>query len=118
MNYEDVPFSGVADAEAAILRNAPEELLRVPIAVSLYADDFEWAQELCFRLASHPHPTVRGSALLGLGHLARRWGRIDSNRTPQWIEAGLRDADPFVRGQAENARDDIETYANPIPKRR
>ena len=61
-----------ADVIAAIKRDDPDELLYVPVAVSLNAPELAWAIAICTRLASHDHPLVRGNAVLGFGRLARR----------------------------------------------
>ena len=115
--YEDPGLISVAEAEAAIVRNDPAELYLVPISVSLYAEDFEWAQGVCLRLADHPHGNVRGNALLGFGHLARRFRRLDRIRIEPLIRKGLQDTDDFVRGQADAAADDIAHFlaGNPGP---
>jgi hypothetical protein len=53
---------------------------------------------------------VRGSALLGFGHLARRFRELDAGRVRPLLLAGLADPDPWVRGQADAAADDAEFY--------
>jgi hypothetical protein len=53
------------------------ELSSVPLAVSMHSTDTDWAQGVCVRLASQPHFNVRGNAVLGFGHLARRFRRPD-----------------------------------------
>jgi hypothetical protein len=100
----------VEDMEAAIGRNLPDELLYVPVWVSLDPPDCEWAQDVCLRLSSHPHYIVRGNAILGFGHLARTCGVLDAERVKPLIERGLRDADEYVRGQADSAADDVTHY--------
>ncbi len=95
------------DVERAIERDVPDELLRIVIGVSQNAPDLEWAQAMCVELSRHPHFNVRGNAVLGLGHLARRFGGLDERVVKPIIEAALRDADDYVRGQADTAADDI-----------
>ena len=60
-------------------------------------------------IASHPHFNVRGNAVLGFSHLARRFGRLDS-AAREIIEAGLRDGDSYVRGHANAAADDVQHF--------
>jgi len=107
--FENPEFTGTADAEATIQRNHPEELLHVPVAVSLYAPDLDWAQSVCAQLAAHPDPRVRGNAVLGFGHLARRFRCLDRNIV-MLIKAALHDPSQYVRGQAVTAADDIAHY--------
>ena len=65
------------DAEAVLVRNDPDELLLVAIAVGMYSDDLTWSEDFCLRLAEHPHVNVRGNAILSFGHLARRFGTLE-----------------------------------------
>ena len=77
MRYEPIDPMSREDVAAALGRAEPEELLRVVLAVALHAQDLAWASEVCLQLARHQHFNVRGNAILGLGHLARRFGRLD-----------------------------------------
>src|SRR5918995_6573972 len=95
LRYEAIEFHGAEAAEAAIARNDPVELLYVPVAASLYAEDFEWAQDLCVRLARHPHFNVRGNAVLGFAHLARRFRRLDRAVVEPLVVTALADPDPY-----------------------
>ena len=96
--------------EAALERDEPADLLYVPVSVSLYAEDREWAEAVCVRLAHHPHFNVRGNAMLGLGHLARRFGVLDRTLVAPLVLAALDDPHAYVRGQADNALDDIRQF--------
>src|SRR4051794_36558227 len=98
-----------AEVEAVIARDDPAEVLYVPIVVSMDPPDYTWAESVCLRLVSHPHPWVRGNAILGFGHLARTCGRLNEAAVRPLIEAGFRDEET-VRAQAVNAADDVETY--------
>lgn len=107
MRYEPIDDISIAEARAAIARDDPEELAYVPIALGLYAEDLEAAQTLCVGLADHADPAVRGNALLGFGHLARRFRRLDRDRVAPLVKRGLSDPDHFARGQAHAAADDL-----------
>lgn len=98
------------DVRAALERDDPEELGYVAIAVGLEAPDWAVANGLCLRLARHADPTVRGNALLGFGHLARRFGNV-SDEARALVKAGLTDGDPHVRAHSESAMDDIAMFA-------
>ncbi len=110
MTPERPHFDSPAAIEAAIARDDPAELLHVPIAVSMGADDGAWAEEVCVRLATHPHPNVRGNAVLGFGHLARRFGMLDRAVVLPLVTAALADADDYVAGQADAAMDDLRHF--------
>lgn len=95
----------------------PEELAEVPIVISLDPPDAAWAEEICLDLTDHEDPTVRGNAVLALGHLARTTGDLDEGRTRAAIAAALVDEDEYVRGQAEAAAEDLETYMDWVVER-
>lgn len=100
--------------KAALARNAPDELLHIPVALSLEPPEDDhpgYAESVCRELARHAHPNVRGNALLGFGHLARTVGIIWKPKDVRaLVEAGLADDDAYVRGQAETAASDLRHY--------
>jgi hypothetical protein len=108
--YEAIPEWGRAEVEAAIERNVPEELLYAVVSAAMYANDAEWAESVCLRLATHPHFNVRGNALLGFGHIARIHRRLSRRRVLPLLEAGFHDPHDYVRGHAHGAADDISHY--------
>ncbi len=93
----------------AIAANDPETLSRMVVAVSMHDDDYVFARSICRQLVANENATVRGNTILGLGHLARRFRRLDA--TDQGIiENGLRDPDNHVRGQAWAAAEDVSHF--------
>src|SRR5689334_17710676 len=104
----------IADIKAALERGEPDDLVRVPIAVSMSPPEDDapgWAESICRDLAAHSDSQVRANALLGFGHLARTSGIIRKPKQVRaLIEAGLADPDPVVRGQAEAAAGDLRQY--------
>jgi hypothetical protein len=96
--------------EAALERDDPGELQDLVLRVALDAEEREWAEWCCAQLARHRSAQVRGNALLGFGHLARRWGRLDPHRVKRLVQIGLFDRNEYVRGQAESAADDLHTF--------
>lgn len=90
--------------------NEPDSISRVIIAVALHGDERCWAEAFCEQFASHPNASVRGSALLGFGHLARRFRELDTQRIKPLLELGLSDPDKWVRAQTESAVDDAEFF--------
>jgi hypothetical protein len=107
-------MTDLAAIDDAIARNNPDELLHLPIALSMDPPEDDHpglAERICRDLARHPHPNVRGNAILGFGHLARTSGIIWKPKDVRaLVEAGLADADPYVRGQAEAAADDLRHF--------
>ena len=99
-----------AGVEAVIARDDPNEVLYAPMVVSMDPPDCRWAETVCLRLSSHPHPRVRANAILGFGHLARTCRALNEAAVRPIIEAGLRDETNEVRGSAVSAADDVECY--------
>ncbi|HZG53863.1 MAG TPA: hypothetical protein VEZ40_17295 [Pyrinomonadaceae bacterium] len=110
MKYVTVAPRSKVEVEAAISRNDPDELLKAVISAALHSDDPGWAEDVCLRLAKHEHFNVRGNAILGFGHLARIHRRLDERRVKPLIETALREANDYVRGQADAAADDVEFF--------
>ena len=98
------------DVDAVLAAGNPDDLLYVPIVISMSTPDPDWSQELCIELSAHPHFNVRGNAILGFGHLARVTGSLDRARVEPLVRAALQDINEFVRGQAESAKDDLKHY--------
>lgn len=96
--------------ERARERDDPIELQQLVIEVALHADSREWAECTCADLARHRNAQVRGNALLGFGHLARRFGALDRRRVQRLVEIGLFSQHEYVRAQAESAAEDLETF--------
>ncbi len=110
LRYQRPHDTTAEEAEAAIARDDPAELYVVPISVSMYLEDLAWSQGVCVRLSTHRDATVRGNAVLGFGHLARRFRKLDERVVRPIIENALLDADPYVRGQAHDAADDVTHF--------
>ncbi len=96
--------------EAALERDDPPELQRLILEVALEAQNQMWAEVCCARLTRHRNANVRGNALSGLGHVARRFGQLDRRRVHRLIEVGLHAHNEAVRAGAESAADDTETF--------
>ena len=108
--YDPIPSLQQNEIEAALVRNDPEELLIGVLSAALYLEDRIFAQKVCIRLSEHPHFNVRGNALLGFAHIARIDGELDEAKVKPLIKNGLVDNNDYVRGQAEDAVDDIEHF--------
>ena len=109
--YQSIEPVEIEDAEAALERDNPNELLLVAISVGMYSEDLPRAEAFCLRLAKHSHFNVRGNAVLSFGHLARRFKKLNRPESVEAVRSGLTDADEYVRGQAEAAADDVEWFA-------
>jgi hypothetical protein len=79
------------------------------VALSLDGEGVGAIEVLCHELAKHGHEQVRGNAVLGLGHLSRRFGVL-KKESLELIEAALRDDSSYVRGQAWSAAEDAAHF--------
>ncbi len=85
-------------------------LMDLVLEIGLAAESREWAQSCCLQLVRHRNANVRGDAVLAFGHLARRFGQLDSQRVRRLVEIALYDPSDYVRGQANSAADDLSTF--------
>jgi len=109
-HYHEVETQTTGEVYAAIERDDPKELLLVPISVSMTHPNLEWSQEICLKLAKHQDSQVRGNAVLGFGHLARRFGKLNKEAVLPVIESALAESDQIVNGQAWAAADDVSHF--------
>ena len=111
MKYESPNAATLADVEALAERGHNDTLSAAIIGLALNDSDRNGVAALCRRLATHADEAVRGNAILGFGHLARRFRSLDdADAIAEIIRAGLADSSAWVRGQADAAADDFEQY--------
>ncbi len=105
------PFSTnftVKEIEDAIARDDLEQMIFVPLTVSMDPQSRIWGEHVCRRLSTHPDPNVRGNALEGFGHLARIYRWLNRTLDEPVLLKGLNDEHPWVRTKALDAIEDIE----------
>ena len=102
------------EIEAAIAEDDPEELLGVIIDLALAAEDADWAENCCIRLAVHDDTDVRGNAIIGFAHLAERFGGLNREKVLPVIEAARHDPKEYVRDQAEAALEVLEALGDDL----
>jgi hypothetical protein len=103
-------LNGSEIAEAVLERDDPVELIDWILELSAESDNRDLTENCCVRLARHRNAMVRGSAMLGFGHLARRFGRLNAQRVKRLVETGLHDGSGYVREQARSAAEDLKTF--------
>jgi hypothetical protein len=96
--------------EAALNRDDHVELMDLILEVAVDGSDRGFAENCCVQLARHRNPSVRGNAVLGFGHLARRFGRLDGHRVKRVVEIALHERSDYVRIQARSAAEDLATF--------
>jgi hypothetical protein len=107
---QDLHTVTAIEVNAALLRNDPVELQLVSITIALSELDFSFTQLVCVQLCSSEHSKVRGNALVSLGHLARRFKRLEERTVKPIVESALKDNDDYVRLSAKSAADEIHQF--------
>ncbi len=110
IKFQDLESFDIKDVDAAISRNDADELQLVPVTVAISFSDRSYAEEVCLRLSLHSDSKVRGNAVMSLGHLARRFRKLDEETVKPVIESALRDPDEYVRVHAKSAADEIHQF--------
>ncbi len=95
---------------ATLAAGDPVAIVDALVGVALLETDFAFACALVFGAATNPNVTIRQAATLCIGHLARIHGCVPDEPTLTLIQAGLSDLSGEVRGQAENAADDVAHF--------
>ena len=109
-NYEEVRGYSKVEALVGLRQNVADDLRVIVIGIVLHHHDHAFAERFCVELADHESDNVRGNAILGFGHLARRFGELNIAIVKPVIEAALVDKSEYVRGQAWAAADDITHF--------
>jgi len=97
-------------AEAAIERDDAHELADLVLEIAQDATSWAWAQSCCLQLSRHHSAEVRGNAVMGFGHLARRFGRLEPQGVRRRVSVALHDPSAYVRAQASSAVLDLQTF--------
>ena len=72
-------------------------------------DDYEWLRDQFETLLEHPNENVRGVTATCIGHLARLHAAADREQLLSLLQPCL--SDSSIRGQVEDAIDDIRRFA-------
>jgi hypothetical protein len=108
--YHDTPAISTEEVWAVLSRDDAEELRTAVIGVALHHEDNAFAENVCITLAAHRDEVVRGNALLGFGHLARRFRSLTEATVLPILQSSLSDPSDYVRGQAWAASDDATFF--------
>lgn len=108
MIYREIPEFSEEEIKQAVVNNDVDKLLRNVISVALYSEDANMLKISCIMFSNHANFNLRGNSILGFGHVARIHNKLDKSLVKPIIEKALLDENEFVRGQAENAKDDTE----------
>lgn len=109
MRYEQLTPIDRLEVEQTLASDQPEAINRVLVAVALY-DDWRYAEAQCLSLLRYPDLSVKMTAVLCLGHIARLHGRLHLDLVQPLLDALYATAEPALRGRIEDARSDIDAY--------
>jgi hypothetical protein len=107
--YEKPIRMGWAEAMKAIESEDSAAGARAMVSLAYFWKSREQLEQLYVELLGHPKCAIRGVAATCLGHVARIHRRIDR----EFVVPALTrlKSDPEVGGCAEDALEDIETFA-------
>jgi len=107
--YHAPNYDGPDALWAAIARDDVEYLQHGIVAAALDEDDYATVRRICVALSDHRDELVRGNAILGFGHLARRFGEVAPGDA-RLVRAATLDDSGHVAGHARSAADDIHMF--------
>jgi hypothetical protein len=108
--YVEIPKWDRDKVDQALRDDDPNALRYAVLAVSMYDQDWRYAQDLCVQLSSHLNINVRGNAIQGFGHISRVHGQLDQFVVQPIIQAALSNAHKYVRGNASDAADETAHF--------
>src|SRR5438093_8813262 len=110
LRYEEPHPISRDEALSAFATNQPEVICSTLVAIALHDSDRRWAQDKCFELARHPDAAVRQIAATCIGHVARIHRRLDLDAVTPVLNQLVSDTEVYVKGCAEDAMHDIQTF--------
>ena len=108
MLYVEIPVMTRSEIERCFQTEPPRIVARALISAALYDSDFDWVQQQCLEFLNGPDIGLRGTALVGLGHLARLHGRLDVATLNEQLAGAERH--PILAGFVADLRRDIEMF--------
>ena len=109
MLYQPLEWITYQDALNELEKGDEESLLRLPLRVGEYLDQWKNAQDICLRLAEHPSAVIRANAILGLAYTARTKGMLDKRIVKPYLLQELR-TNTAYRWRIEDAITEINYY--------
>jgi hypothetical protein len=67
------------EIEKVLTSGTLDDIIRLPLSVGMNHHDWNFAQDLCLRLASHSNLSVRANALTGLQYVAMTKGKLEKH---------------------------------------
>jgi len=89
-----------------------EEKMTLSLSVGEYHSDWEYAQQICARLASHDNQKVKANAALGFGYIARTKGKLQQSIVEPILQRLLDECtdEDMCKGRVADAIDDVNVF--------
>lgn len=111
MEYKTLNYISKQEAIKILKNNKTEELLLLPLSLGEYCPDWEFAQNICLKLANSENQNIKANAILGLSYVARNHLCLEEEQVKKAVYNVVRsklDLKNFCR--VIEAADDIHIY--------
>jgi hypothetical protein len=115
MRYEEITAITRSEAEIILRQDLPEIIPVTLVRLAYYEPDWKWVQDTCITFSTHRNVWVRRVCATCFGHLARIHGKLEMENVSPVLNRLL--LDPEVKGEAEDAIEDIKIFLRPSPER-
>lgn len=113
MKYEPLNIVSKNEAQNILDNGNNMQLKLLPLSLGEYCEDWEFAQEVCFKLTDNNDTEVRANAILGLSFIARNHKKLKRECVERLISKVLKtDLDDFSLDRVKIAIEDIYLYMN------
>lgn len=107
-SYEELPSGSREETLGEIASGESLRVVRALIGAALESDESSWVEACAVSLSLVDDEQVRRAALLALGHLARRFGRLDGGALS--VVVRRLEAEEGVAGAVADLKDDLTAY--------
>ena len=105
--YEPIPEYDRATAIQEIESGVTERVTGALLALAFYDSDWLYVQNLCIEHAKNSNQSIRGTAILCFGHLARIHRKLQTEIAVPLVIEALQDSTDYVRGCADDTLEDL-----------
>lgn len=110
MKYETTKAISKLEVEAIFNKGVNHQIEKTLVSLAYHHKDWRWVQSICLFYAKNGQDSVKQTAILCFGHLARIHKQLDLNIVIPVLEE-LKSQNT-LHGQIENTLDDIAIYIN------
>ena len=110
MKYEEIENNNNDYYIEQIDSKNKENVVKGLLGLAVYGSDFEFIQDTLVNFSKSEDENIRGIAILGFGHIARLYGKINKDVVMPIVQNGLKDKSEIAKGQSAAALDDINFF--------